>query len=389
MGSPNDKKDDFGRTKVQCKICKKYYHRMEVHLKTKHKMSAKEYLGKYPDAELLSSHAKKRVEKETERAVRKEAKKVPAGTADIGVAKVQRRSDAELSDVDKVFVPAHDANWVVDDTVMKLWEDLAIGIQDNEPVYIGGPTGCGKTKGVEVLAGALNQPVRRIQLNRDFRVAEFVGQRTLEESESGKTVTGWKDGVLTEAMRNGWWLLLDEVDQAHPDVLMKLQGVLEGTSLVLTENFGEVVESSPFFRIIATANTFGRGDETGLYSGAKIMNEATMDRFGVVIQAGYPNEETEIKILVKGAGIEPEQASKMVDCAKKIREAQAKEECSCTFSTRRLVSWAKKAKRYGDINRASHVSVLNKLGYEDQRFVGSIIQRFFKGKLDDDGRLAF
>lgn len=388
MGSAKDKLDSFGREKVQCRICNKYYHRLDVHLKTAHGKTVEEYMTEWPNAEILSEHGKTKLAKEATRVASKdEAEETGKEKHCIGAAEVHRRDVDELSEVDLAYVPKHDPDWIVDETVMALWEDLAIGIQDNEPVYIGGPTGCGKTKGVQVLASALRQPVRRIQLNRDFRVAEFVGQRTLEESDSGKTITGWKDGVLTEAMRNGWWLLLDEVDQAHPDVLMKLQGVLEGTPLILTENFGEVVHPHEYFRIIATANTFGRGDETGLYAGAKIMNEATMDRFGVVIDANYPNEKTEVKILTKVAGISAGQAAKMVECARKIREAQAKEECSCTFSTRRLVSWAKKTKRYGDIQRASGVAVLNKLSYDDRRFVGSIIQRYFGGKVEE--RMSF
>jgi len=395
MGSAKDKFDSFGREKVQCKICNKYYHRLDIHLKTVHGKTVEEYMSEWPGVEILSEHGKTKLNKETGRivagdeegATRKEKESDGKEKHCIRRAEVQRRDIAELSEIDLAYVPPHDSSWVVDETVMTFWEDLAIGLNDREPIYIGGPTGCGKTKGVLVLASALRQPVRRIQLNRDFRVAEFVGQRTLEESASGKTITGWKDGVLTEAMRNGWWLLLDEVDQAHPDILMKLQGVLEGTALILTENFGEVVHPHEYFRIIATANTFGRGDETGLYTGAKIMNEATMDRFGVVIDANYPSEKTEVEIIRQVSGIPAGQASKMVECARKIREAQAKEECSCTFSTRRLVAWARKVKRYGDIQRASNVAVLNKLNYDDRRFVGAIIQRYFAGKIDE--RVSF
>lgn len=302
------------------------------------------------------------------------------GIFKVGVARLRQRTDLET--VDLPYVPKHDAGFIFGKTEMENWEDIAIGIEDDEPVYIAGPTGCGKTAGIMELGAALNQPVRRIQLNRDFKVGEFVGRATLETDESGNTVTGWKDGVLTEAQRNGWWLLLDEMDQAHPDVLMKLQAVLEGAPLVLTENFGEVVERHPDFRIISTANTMGRGDDTGLYAGAKIMNEATLDRFGVVLKADYPERGTEEKIIRGRTGIDAATAKKMVTVAHKVREALEKEECMCTFSTRRLIAWANKTMRHqGDTRRAAKAAILNKLQPEDALFVNELIQRYFGGEI--------
>lgn len=382
MNNTSNPLDSKGRKKAQCLECGDYYHKLGKHIQKEHSMSVSEYKEKFPAALINSEYGASRKKKVAKKGVVKVATPPPKPSVGekvqrIGAAVVQCRSVDEMDELDRYYIPKYDQNWIVDEGMKQFWEDLAIGIQDNEPVYIGGPTGCGKTEGVCMLAAALRQPVRRIQMNRDFRVAEFTGQRTLETDDSGQQVTGWKDGVFTEALRRGWWILLDEFDQAAPDVLMKFQSVLEGKPLALTENFGEIVEPHESFRIIATANTFGHGDDTGLYAGAKIMNEATLDRFGVVIKANYPSEKTEIKVLIGKGGIKPEDAAKMVACARKIREANAKEECSCTFSTRRLISWARKAKRYSNVTRAAQVAVLNRLSYEDSRFVGSIIQRHF------------
>jgi cobaltochelatase CobS len=394
MGKASSKYDDEGREKIECLICGKYYHRLDVHLPSKHDLKVAEYRSKYPGAETISEHAKARASQGQGGKAKTAAAPMPVTQAEtaeetrieiegeyrIGVAVLKKRDG--LTELDEAYVPVHDENYIFGEVEMENWEDVAVGIEDGEPVYIGGPTGCGKTMGVMEMAAVLNQPVRRIQLNRDFKVGEFVGRGTLITDDEGNTVTGWKDGVLTEAMRNGWWLLLDEIDQAHPDVLMKLQAVLEGSPLVLTENFGEVVRPHDSFRVIATANTFGRGDEAGLYVGAKVMNEATMDRFGVVIKAEYPKAETEVEIIHTRTGLGKREAGMMVKVAHKVRESLEKEECGCTFSTRRLVAWAHKTMRYsGDARRASKTAILNKMEMEDARFVNHLIQRYFGGEV--------
>ncbi len=398
MGNAKDKLDDKGREKIQCLICGNWYHRVDVHVKKKHAMTAEDYVAKYPGAPTISDTAVKlgwpgtgakrpaRTGPKKSKAAKKLLKKTKS-TKDsfrLGVATLGMRG--ELEEAEKPLVPVHDDDWSVDDVVMRLWEDIAIGIEDNEPVYVGGPTGCGKSAGINELAAVINQPVLRVNLNRDFKVSQFVGRTDLKLDENGNQFTEFKYGVLPQAIKNGWWLLLDEIDQAHPDVLMALQAVLEGQPLVLTENFGEIVDPkaddrSKNFRILATANTFGKGDDTGLYNGAKIMNEATLDRFGVTVKATYPQKNSEAKILQKKAGIEADVALKMVTIAHKIREAFLKEECSCTFSTRRLIMWAKKYSRYNDIRRAAEISVLNKLDDDDARLLTDLIQRHFGGEV--------
>ena len=52
-----------------------------------------------------------------------------------------------------------------------------------------------------------------------------------------------------------------------------------GNSLGSAENGGELIKPHPMFRFVATANTNGGGDETGLYHGVQGQNLAFADRF--------------------------------------------------------------------------------------------------------------
>ena len=385
--SATKKIDDKGREKVQCKECGEYHHRLDVHLK-KHKMTAKEYKKKYPGAKTISEAASEKAAAAARKAMEKRMGKPAAAAAvkastpedkeafKIGVARLLQRKG--LSEADKQHLQEHDAYWMPGKRELEEWELLAIGIQDNTPVYLHGPTGCGKSTGVMELAAALGQPLIRFQGSQQAKESAIIGKTDLVvDEESGEQVTRWTDGLLPKCMRHGWWLLVDEFTALPPGILFAFQAVLEGNQLMLPT--GEVVKPHEHFRLIATDNTNGRGDDSGLYAGTHVMNEATMDRFGVVIACDYPEAEHEQKILVAKAGVEPKMAEKMVRVANKVREAAANEACFCTFSLRRLIAWAKLTKRLGDVRKASKPTVLNKLGREDSEFVNSIIQRYFGG----------
>ena len=56
----------------------------------------------------------------------------------------------------------------------------------------------------------------------------------------------WKDGILLSAMRNGDYLLLDELNLAEPQILERLNSLLDQGMLVITEHNNETyVRSDP------------------------------------------------------------------------------------------------------------------------------------------------
>ncbi len=50
--------DKDGNKKVECRLCGRYYHRLDVHLSSKHGTTVADYKAQHPGAETISDKAK-------------------------------------------------------------------------------------------------------------------------------------------------------------------------------------------------------------------------------------------------------------------------------------------------------------------------------------------
>lgn len=71
-------------------------------------------------------------------------------------------------------------------------------------------------------------------------------------------------GVLVEAMRKGYWIILDELNLAPTDVLEALNRVLDDNRELFIPETQTLVKAHPGFRLFATQNP------PGLYGGRKV-----------------------------------------------------------------------------------------------------------------------
>ena len=205
------------------------------------------------------------------------------------------------------------------------------------PVFVTGLSGNGKTFMVEQACAKLKRDMYRVNITIETDEDDLLGGFRLVNGE-----TVWFDGPVVEAMKSGGVLLLDEVDLASTKI-MCLQPVLEGKGIFL-KKINEWVKPADGFNVIATANTKGKGDDTGNFIGAGVMNEAFLERFPICLEADYPTSSTEVKILDKvfesaghtGSDVK-DFARKLVRWAQVIRTTYKEGAIDDLISTRRLV----------------------------------------------------
>jgi len=241
--------------------------------------------------------------------------------------------------------------------------------EPRQNLYLYGPSGGGKTSVVEQVCARLNRGVVRVNHDSDIGRAEIVGQWVL----TGKDSMSFAEGLLPIAMRSGYVYIADEFDVVDPAIAMLYQAVLEGKPLTILET-AEVIEPHPEFRFIATGNTAGAGDLTGLHHGTRPMNEATMQRFTLFECVDYPTAVEECDILEGVCGMnDPTLRQKMVEVGNLIRKAYKEDKISVTFSTRILINVADKLLAFGSLRRAYELALLNRLNAVDAKTVEEAI----------------
>lgn len=247
---------------------------------------------------------------------------------------------------------------------------LKKAITKDLPVLLIGDTGTGKTSIIREQALEQKKDIVRFSITGETTVDEFVGKYELE-----KGATVWKDGVLLDAMKNGKWLVCDEVNVALPEILFVLHSLLDDDKFVTVSNhLGEVVKPHKDFRFFATMNP---PEE---YAGTKELNKAFQSRFAVVLTMHYPPAPIEAKIVSDKTGIPIADATKMADVALALRKAKAEEKIFFTCSTRDLLHWGELCDVL-DPGEAFRVSILNKAGTDSDAILEiykHIIGRYVK-----------
>jgi len=159
-------------------------------------------------------------------------------------------------------------------------------VMTNQRCYLHGHTGTGKTTLIEQVAARLNWPFMRVNFDSEITRMDLIGRDVLA-NEGGVTTSKFVDGILPQMMSGPYIGCLDEIDFVRPDIAYVLQRAAEGNGLMLTEDGGRMVKPHKLFRMFATGNTVGQGDEYGMYQGARPQSMAFLDRFTVWVKVDY------------------------------------------------------------------------------------------------------
>lgn len=177
--------------------------------------------------------------------------------------------------------PAADARFAhlcLDANFLTAARTVALGARARMPTALEGETAVSKTTAVTWVAWVCRQECVRLSLNGQTDTGELVGKFVPGTVAGGPAWNFW-EGIIPAAMRLGHWVILDELNLAEPQVLERLNPVLEAhPTLVLSEHRGERygiggdVPLADDFRVFATMN----GAE---YAGRSVLSPAFRDRW--------------------------------------------------------------------------------------------------------------
>jgi len=169
-----------------------------------------------------------------------------------------------------------------DDVVQKILTALLLGGH----VLLEGPPGVAKTLLANAVARSLGLQFRRLQFTPDMLPSDVTGTMTLRGSE-----LAFRPGPVFTSV-----LLADEINRTPPKTQSALLEAMQEAHVTIE---GEPRPLPRPFLVIATQNPVE-------YEGTYPLPEAQLDRFIMKLDLGYPDENTERRILgLRRHGVTP------------------------------------------------------------------------------------
>lgn len=265
---------------------------------------------------------------------------------------------------------------------------ILAGFVHNRRVLVQGYHGTGKSTHIEQIAARLNWPCIRINLDSHVSRIDLVGRDAIALKD-GKQITEFQEGILPYALQRPVALVFDEYDAGRPDVMFVIQRILEARGKLTLLDQNRVIAPHPYFRLFATANTIGMGDNSGLYHGTQPINQGQMDRWNIVATLNYlPAAEEAAMIAAKCPKVPAKQLNSMIAMANLTRQGFMRGDIASVMSPRTVLSWAENTAIFGDVHLAFTLSFLNKCDELERPSVAEYYQRCFNVDLLDVGKAA-
>jgi nitric oxide reductase NorQ protein len=261
------------------------------------------------------------------------------------------------------------------------------------PVLLKGPTGCGKTRFIEYMAWKLRRPLTIIRdvakaggresggagedesrglplvtvaCHEDLTASDLVGRYLLEGDS-----TRWIDGPLTRAVKAGAICYLDEVVEARKDTTVLIHPLTDHRRILPIEKRGQVLEARDGFTLVISYNP-------GYQSALKDLKHSTRQRF-IAIEFGYPPRETEARIIAHESGVSEAVALQLAKLGEKVRHLK-EHGLGEGVSTRLLIYAGKLMEKGIPARKACQVSAVWALtdDPEVQRSIEEVVSSIFE-----------
>lgn len=220
------------------------------------------------------------------------------------------------------------------------------------PLLIKGPTGCGKTRFIQHMAARLGRPLYTVACHDDLTASDLVGRHLI-----GDSGTYWSDGPLTRAVREGAICYLDEVVEARKDTTVVLHPLTDDRRILPLERTGETLLAPDNFMLVVSYNP-------GYQNLLKGLKPSTRQRF-VGLSFDFPQPEIESEVLMGESGIDKAMADKLVNLAGSLR-ALKDHDLEEAASTRLLVYAATLIKSGMPIQQACQAALIEPLTDDEE-----------------------
>ena len=175
------------------------------------------------------------------------------------------------------------ANYFIDANATKVnfSSVLRAMVLDDRPILLEGTAGMGKTSLVSLLSLMYTgKPVVRINLSEQSDWMDLIGafipwnETAVDSTNAAASTTfRWNDGILLSAVREGRWVVLDELNLAPQSVLEGLNSLFDHRRSLFLPEFSEYVHAGEGFRIFACQNPTSDG------GGRKGLPQSLLNRF--------------------------------------------------------------------------------------------------------------
>jgi nitric oxide reductase NorQ protein len=198
-----------------------------------------------------------------------------------------------------------------------------------------GPSGTGKTHIIYLVAELCGLPIWEVNCGLQTSSYDLIGRFI------GLGKENWVDGLLTQWLRLGGIMYLDEANMMKQDVATRLNPVLDTRGhLVLNEKDNEVIERHKYGYLVIAMNPY-----SSEFAGTKPLNAAMRRRMAVWINFDFPSvgekiSPLEVQMLKKRAKIDEDTAYQVLQAGAELRRQYKAGDLPYGPSLGDLINWA-------------------------------------------------
>lgn len=263
------------------------------------------------------------------------------------------------------------------------------GLQLSKAILLEGSPGVGKTSLVSALAKCTGNKLFRVNLSDQTDISDLFGADLPVEGGTGGQFA-WRDGPLLQALKEGNWILLDELNLASQSVLEGLNACLDHRGEIFIPELGKTFLVRPGTKFFACQNPLKQGGSR------RGLPQSFLNRFTqVYINALNSND---LHCILSSEFVELPQTivSKMIEFNKRITSELEQHKfgykgAPWEFNLRDMVRWCEvlmyQYKKENEFKPESLVGLIysNRMRtFEDKEYVKSVFQEIFKTEITGD-----